>query len=227
MPALRISIDGSADAGAVFGPQGGTLGRAAQNTLVLNDPERSVSRLHARIEWRDGGFVFINMGLNPAIHNGAVVATADAAPLAAGDVLRVGRFSLLVSEADEQELARDEDDALFDDMTGEPLTPRAPAWPDIALFDDSMAGPLGEHDVHAPSALVGEMLQGMGCTVASLPATVSAEQAGQWMRRAIEDTLRTWIPHGSPAVHQAWFNHFDEALARISAAEQQVAQRDV
>jgi hypothetical protein len=228
MPALRLSVEGSAAAGAVFGPQGGTVGRAVENTLVLRDAERSVSRLHARVECRDGRFVFINMGLNPAIHNGAVVATADEAPLVAGDVLRIGRFTLLVSEAGEHELPLQDEEARFDDMTGEPLPPRAPAWPDIALFDDSMAAALtddgGGSDVQG---VVAEVLRGMGSATPPLPAGITPEQAGQWMRRAIEDTLRTWIPHGSPAVHQAWFSHFDEALARISAAEQQVAQRDI
>lgn len=217
MPALRIAIEGSADPGAVFGTQGGTLGRAEQNTLVLSDAERSVSRLHARVEWRNSGFVFVNMGLNAVIHNGAMLAVADEAPLAAGDVLRIGRFSLLVSDAGEHELPLDEADALFDDMTGEPLPPRAQALPSVALFDDSEAG------FAVPGAqareLIGELLHGMGCAPPSLPAAVTPQQAGQWMRSAIEDTLRTWIPHCSPAVQQAWFTSFEAALARVAEAQ--------
>lgn len=230
MPALRISIEGSADAGAVFGPQGGTLGRAEQNTLVLHDAERSVARLGARVEWRTGGFVFINMGLSAAIHNGAVLGTADEAGLAAGDVLRIGRFSLLVSDAGEHELPLEHTPALFDDMTGAPLPPqpsqplpRAPAWSDIALFDDSTAGALEEA---APAgsvpALVAALLHGMGCAAPALPAEATAEQAGEWMRSAVEDTLRTWLPHCSPAVQQAWFLNFEQALDRVAQAQAQV-----
>lgn len=227
MPALRISIEGSAEAGVVFGPQGGTLGRAEQNALVLSDAERSVSRLHARVEWRDSGFVLINMGLNAVVHNGAVLATADEAPLAAGDVLRIGRFSLLVSDAGEHELPLEQTPALFDDMTGEPLPPqaqRAPAWSDVALFDDSAAGALGEMPpAGSVPALVGDVLHGMGCAVPPWPAQMSAQQAGEWMRGAIEDTLRTWIPHCSPAVQQAWFLNFEQSLARVAEAQARLA----
>ncbi|MGC3984074.1 MAG: FHA domain-containing protein [Pseudorhodoferax sp.] len=231
MPALRISIEGSADPGAVFGPQGGTLGRASQNTLVLSDVERSVSRLHARVDRRPAGFVLVNMGLNTIIHNGGLLATAEEAALAAGDVLRIGRFSLLVSDAGEHELPLDEEDALFDDMTGEPLARRVPPWPDLAPFDDSAAGFVTSGMGRPPQAgpaqgTVGELLQGMGCAGAPLPAAVTAEQAGQFMRSAIEDTLRTWIPHCSPAVQQAWFTSFEEALVRVSQAQARVEQRD-
>lgn len=228
MPALRIAIEGSDDPGTVFGPQGGTLGRAEQNTLVLDDAERSVSRLHARVEWRNTGFVFINMGLNAVGHNNALLATADEAALVAGDVLRIGRFSLLVSDAGEHELPLDAADALFDDMTGEPLPARAANWPDIALFDDSAAGLMGTASAQAGSAqgLVAELLHGMGCAVPPLPANVTPQLAGRWMRSAVEDTLRTWIPHCSPAVQQAWFTSFEQALVRVSEAEARIGQRD-
>lgn len=232
MPALRISIEGSADAGAVFGPLGGTLGRAEQNTLVLHDAERSVARLHARVEWRSSGFVFINMGLNAAIHNGAVLGTADEAALAAGDVLRIGRFSLLVSDAGEHELPLEDTPALFDDMTGAPLPPqpqlpRAPAWSDIALFDDSVAGGLEEAPpAGSVPALVAALLHGMGCAAPALPADTTAEQAGQWMRSAVEDTLRTWLPHCSPAVQQAWFLNFEQALDRVAQAQVRLGARE-
>ena len=231
MPALRLSIEGAADPGAVFGPQGGTLGRASQNTLVLSDAERSVSRLHARVEWRPTGFVLVNMGLNTIIHNGGLLATAEEAALAAGDVLRIGRFSLLVSDAGEHELAPGDEEALFDDMTGEPLSRHVPPWPDLALFDDSSAGfvasGMGAQSQAGPAqGTVGDLLQGMGCSCAALPAAVTAQQAGELMRSAIEDTLRTWIPHCSPAAQQAWFTSFEEALARVSQAQARVEHRD-
>ncbi len=207
----------------MFGAKGGTLGRAVHNTLVLADPERSASRLHARVDWRGDGFVLVNMGLKTVIHNGALLGPADEAPLAGGDVLRIGRFTLLVSAADDEHDALADEEALFDDMTGEPLQRRAAAWPDIALFDDSTGmGPL--RGGAAPGAGV-ELLRGMDCTPPPELATLTAEQTGQLMRRAIEDTLRTWIPHCSPAVQQAWFTSFEEALARASAADAQLRRQ--
>jgi hypothetical protein len=231
MPPLRISIEGSVDPGVVFGPQGGTLGRAAQNTLVLSDAERSVSRLHARVDWRPTGFVLVNMGLNTIIHNGGLLATAEEATLAAGDVLRIGRFTLLVSDAGAHELPLDDDDALFDGMTGEPLPRRVPPWPDLAVFDDSAAGFVASGAAGAAGAgsvtgVVAQLLQGMGCAVPPLPAATTAQQAGELMRSAIEDTLRTWMPHCSPAAQQAWFTSFEEALGRVSQAQARVERRD-
>lgn len=223
MPALRIAIEGAADPGVVFGPQGGTLGRAAQNTLVLDDPQRSVSRLHARVECRGTDFMLINMGLNAVVHNGAMLGTADEAPLAAGDVLRIGGFSLLVSDAGEHELPADDEEALFDDMTGEPLAPRQPSWPDMAVFDDSAAGLMAAGT--PVQGMVGELLHGMGCAAPPLPVDLTPQQAGQWMRSAVEDTLRTWIPHCSPAVQQAWFSSFEQALAAVAQAQSRIGQR--
>jgi len=56
---------------ATFDADGGTVGRAVTNRLVLDDAERTVSRLHVQIEWRDGRFLLIDRGSNPALVNGA------------------------------------------------------------------------------------------------------------------------------------------------------------
>lgn len=226
MPALRISIEGATSAGAsaVFGTKGGTVGRAEHNTLVLSDPERSVSRLHARVDWRDSGFVLVNMGLKAVIHNGALLGPADEAPLAGDDVLRIGRFTLLVEVADDAQVALIDDEALFDDMTGEPVPRGAEAWPDIALFDDSTGAGL-LHAATGARGVAGDLLRGMDCAPPQGVEALTAEQTGELLRRAIEDTLRTWIPHCSPAVQQAWFTSFEEALARASAADTQLRQR--
>lgn len=226
MTALRITIEGASGAGAsaVFGAKGGTLGRSQHNTLVLADAERSASRLQARVDLRAGGFVLVNMGLKAVIHNGALLGPADEAPLGVGDVLRIGRFILLVEAVDEAQAALANDEALFDDMTGEPLAPRGAAWPDIALFDDS-TGTGTLRPVGGSSDVAVELLRGMDCTPPPDLPPLTSEQTGQLVRRAIEDTLRTWIPHCSPAVQKAWFTSFEEALARALEADRQVARR--
>ena len=38
-----------------FDRLGGSLGRSPGNELVLDDPGKYISRIHARIEYRDGG----------------------------------------------------------------------------------------------------------------------------------------------------------------------------
>ena len=78
-----------------FGPEGGTLGRGADNRLVLPDPARHVSRTQARIRFDGTGFfianiseanpLFVNAGLgdfhlqsgSPAIDAGVTVSVAS------------------------------------------------------------------------------------------------------------------------------------------------------
>ena len=223
MKTLVVSVLNPAGAPqrAVFGARGGTIGRADNNTLMLADIDRSVSRLQARVEWRDDTFVLVNMGINPVRHNQHPLATAEEAPLAAGDSLRVGGFALRVDEIEVEvnpaaPPAVHDDDAVFDDMTGLPLPrPTTPWLPDIALFEDSSSstGPAPVRLPTAEEALLADLLRGMGCTVPQWPAPLSAQQmqqVGVLMREAMNDTMRQWLAHVSPAAQQAWFTRFDE-----------------
>jgi FHA domain-containing protein len=81
---------------ACFDPSGGTIGRAASNTLVLDDPDRTVSRVHAQVTCRDGRFFITDRGSNPMLCNGQPLGAGKEAPLAAGDRLIVGGFELSV-----------------------------------------------------------------------------------------------------------------------------------
>ena len=80
---------------AVFGPNGGTLGRGAENRLVLPDPARHVSRLQAQVRFDAGGFRIANVSAgNPLFLNEREIASGDEQPLAPGDELRVGLYVL-------------------------------------------------------------------------------------------------------------------------------------
>ncbi|HMN20141.1 MAG TPA: type VI secretion system-associated FHA domain protein TagH [Ottowia sp.] len=83
---------------ASFDATGGTIGRAPSNTLVLDDPDRTVSRLHAQISQRDGQWFIVDRGSNPLSHNGRVLGAGNEARLADGDVLTIGSFELRVRE---------------------------------------------------------------------------------------------------------------------------------
>ncbi|MEJ8857870.1 type VI secretion system-associated FHA domain protein TagH [Variovorax robiniae] len=83
---------------ARFGPAGGTIGRADTNTLVLDDPDRTVSRVHAQVLWREGRFFIVDRGANPLQSNGHSVGAGKEAPLADGDKLVVGSFVLSVQD---------------------------------------------------------------------------------------------------------------------------------
>lgn len=214
---IRIEQASGPSASAVFGPAGGTIGRADNNTLVLADAERSVSRLHARVECRAGGFVLVNMGMNPVLCNGTELSTAEEAPLVSGDTVRIGRFSLRTQavEADTAPVVPahgHEEEALFDDMTGLPL--RAAWASDFALFHDSASAGLAGSE----QTWLLDLLRGMGCDIRALSQPLSAEQAGALMRSAMNDTMRTWMAHCSPAVQQAWFSNFEDAFVKACLA---------
>nr|WP_218628325.1 type VI secretion system-associated FHA domain protein TagH [Variovorax sp. dw_954] len=155
---------------AQFGPAGGTIGRAPTNTLVLDDPDRTVSRVHAQVECRGGQFFILDRGSNPLQHNGHPLGAGREAALAAGDRLVVGGFELSVQGVGSGVAApapvpaaagspRSPDDDPFADLLaglGSPApppvaapaskaagpSPRAPADP--FLFPDPMAHPAGK-----------------------------------------------------------------------------------
>ena len=90
---------------AQFGPTGGTIGRADSNTLVLDDPERTVSRVHAQVQCRDGRFVVIDRGSNPMQCNGQPVGAGNEAALTDGAQLVIGGFVLAVRAVAQQPAA--------------------------------------------------------------------------------------------------------------------------
>ncbi|MEZ2297747.1 type VI secretion system-associated FHA domain protein TagH [Variovorax sp. RCC_210] len=81
---------------ADFGPDGGTIGRADTNTLVLDDPDRTVSRVHAQVLCRDGRYFVIDRGSNPMQCNGVSLGSGKEAALADGARLVIGSFELTV-----------------------------------------------------------------------------------------------------------------------------------
>jgi len=83
---------------ARFDELGGSIGRADGNLLVLPDPLRTVSRVHAHIAFRGGVYTIEDRGSNPIQVNGKVVGRERPWPLAAGDVLRIGGYELSVRE---------------------------------------------------------------------------------------------------------------------------------
>jgi len=86
---------------AVFGPDGGTIGRRSDNTLVIPDATRHVSRLHASVFWGQGAFRIRDQGsFLPVYVNGRGVGFQRDMTLRPGDRIQIGPYVMLVSEAD-------------------------------------------------------------------------------------------------------------------------------
>ena len=117
---------------AVFDASGGTIGRAVTNTLVLDDPERTVSRVHAQVLCRDGQFFVIDRGSNPLLVNGRALGAGNETPLAPDDRLVIGGFELKVElPADTARAASGQaaaQSAPGDDPFADLLAGLAPPW---------------------------------------------------------------------------------------------------
>jgi type VI secretion system protein len=74
------------------------IGRAADNDLVLPDPERVVSKQHCVIRQEDGRYVVVDLSANGTfLNDGANRLVRDhAVPLVAGDTIHLGAFTLTV-----------------------------------------------------------------------------------------------------------------------------------
>ena len=82
---------------AEFGEAGGTIGRSADSTLLLPDPDRIISRTHAVVECKGGRFVVRDQGSTVAvIVNGRPVGRGHEHPLATGDDVRIAGYALSV-----------------------------------------------------------------------------------------------------------------------------------
>ena len=92
----------STPATAWFGAAGGDIGRSAECTLSLPDPERHISRRHAVVVMRQGRYVLQSLSANVAlVLDGVTLAPGDEAPLAAGMRITLGAYTLQVLDEPE------------------------------------------------------------------------------------------------------------------------------
>ena len=139
-----------------FGPGGGTIGRAPTNALVLDDPERTVSRVHAQVVCREGHYFVVDRGSNPMLCNGRPLGAGNEVALNSGDRLVLGGFELRVEAEAEAPMAPAAGGPGFGD--------------DLGLgFGAAAAAPATDDDPFA------DLLAGLGAApAASAPAPVAA-----------------------------------------------------
>lgn len=116
---------------AQFDEIGGTIGRADSNQLVLPDPERTISRVHARVVFRAGGYSVVDNGSNPISVNGEALGAGREHPLRPGDELQIGGYVLQAADAAAPRSADPFADLFGDAPMGlaAPATAPAPARP--------------------------------------------------------------------------------------------------
>ena len=132
---------------ATFDELGGAIGRAAGNQLELPDPDRTVSRVHAQVVFRNGAFAVVDRGSNPISVNGRPLGNGRDAPLRSGDELQVGGYAIRVSVAPGAPSAAQAADPFAD--LGAPAAPAARPAPRSAAA--TSVDPLAAFGVAAPS----------------------------------------------------------------------------
>lgn len=128
---------------AQFDELGGDIGRADTNQLVLPDPERTISRVHARVLFRAStGFGIVDQGSNAISVNGIQLGKGREAAIKPGDRIQIGGYVLLVEAA-----AATTGTDPFADFFG--LAPAAVTQPGVRR-DPAAADPLGLFGGTAP-----------------------------------------------------------------------------
>jgi type VI secretion system FHA domain protein len=79
---------------ARFSAAGGSLGRSPDNILMLDDPAKYISRVHAKITCRDGEYFLEDLGSNPSVVNNRPLGKGREIMLSEGDSLVIGDYRL-------------------------------------------------------------------------------------------------------------------------------------
>jgi FHA domain-containing protein len=202
----------SAPLAAVFGEAGGDIGRGADCTLVLPDPERRISRKHLQVAFRAGRYVLRLISTNILVElNGVPLAPGVEYLLDDHADIRIGPF-VLEAGAEARPAARaapsTADDPL--DLLGPPRTAaRLSVFHDLLHADDASPTPSGQVDLvvgdtsgygapparpalaASPEELIAALYVGLGLTVPP-PAAGSAQQMhliGALLRGTVAGTL--------------------------------------
>jgi len=138
---------------AQFDELGGDIGRAEGNLLVLPDPERTISRVHAKVVFRANGYALIDQGSNPVSINDQPLGNGREAAIRPGDRLQIGGYVLMVEagQAGGGSAAADPF-ADFLGLAAPAAAPRSAAPANAASLDPLAAFGMAPSPAPAPSA---------------------------------------------------------------------------
>ncbi|WP_186023674.1 type VI secretion system-associated FHA domain protein TagH [Burkholderia gladioli] len=97
VPSLTLSVhDATGSRRIVVDGAGATLGRGTDCSVVLADTRRAISRLQARIDWRDGHYLLTDSGSNPTLVNGRIPGVSREVVLHDGDTLTIDVYRIVI-----------------------------------------------------------------------------------------------------------------------------------
>jgi FHA domain-containing protein/type VI secretion system protein len=147
MPQLLLRVESYRDQPpaeplhASFGLEGGMVGRAPGNVLVLDDPGKYISRSHASVTWRDGRYYLTDAGSNPSIVNGRPLGAGVEIALGDGDRIVLGDYVLQASLTLPALPAQPSADATL--MAPPPFVPPpVQAPPPLPMFEPMLPSPV-------------------------------------------------------------------------------------
>src|ERR1700678_3029135 len=110
-------------ASIVFGVGGGSIGRASDNDWVLPDPQRYLSAHHARIQFKNGGYLLLDTSTNGVyVNEGTMpIGRRGTHQLRNGDILRFGNYQVAVNIDVEPSQEAPEASAIFP-VSAQPFT---------------------------------------------------------------------------------------------------------
>jgi predicted component of type VI protein secretion system len=214
MIAIRlVSLAGEAPASkleGLFGDAGGDIGRGADCTLVLPDPQRRISRRHLQVACRDGQHTLCLISSSLLVElDGVPMAPGVECRLEPGARIRIGPFELQAQAVgSQQDAAPPADDSMLllrpqaaaPSVFGD-LLRAAPVPVDLLVGEPTGAGlrvpvpapaasgrsPLAEAD-----ALIAAFYGGLGLTLPAKPpcsAAAQAELVGGLLRGCVSGAL--------------------------------------
>lgn len=122
-----------------FGPEGGLIGRGADNDWVLSDPERFLSSKHCKVSKEGEGYYLTDLSTNGTFVNASPEPVGRGARVALndGDNIDIGDYRFKVAL-----------EALLDDFPGSPFADSAPAATEPGsgpAFGESQPSPESMH----------------------------------------------------------------------------------
>ena len=165
-----------------FDEMGGNIGRAENNQLVLPDPERTISRVHAQVVYRNGRYAIVDRGSNPISVNGRPLGNGQETFIQAGDELNIGGYVMRVEAAS----------ASGDAAPSDPFAD----FPGLAA-----TAPTGGRGAPASASGFGDPLAGFGGAARPAPAPPSAPASSSGGIPQDWDPFAPDVPSGGGAGH--------------------------